>query len=259
MHPDWHKYGLLHQKKQRRKLGQFMVEGVRLCREVISSGYPITIAFFDETFRDSEVWSEFQEAILRRATPFRFLKPANFKKLANTQTPQGVLFILPIAPPANIAEEAKNWRTVILLENLQDPGNVGTLIRTADWFGMDAVLLSPECVDLYNPKTIRSSMGSVFHLPVIQIEDTVSTLMLLKKSGFSIVAATTEAESNIDLKPENPVVVILGSEAEGISKPIEKMADFSYSITGRGQAESLNVAVAGGIIMEKLSRSIPLF
>ena len=102
-------------------------------------------------------------------------------------------------------------------------------------------------------------MGSIFHLPVIPIEDTVNTVNLLKQAGFSIIAATTKAQDEGIQPPQYPAALILGSEAGGIRESVLQMADFRYSITGSGRAESLNVAVAGGIIMEKLSRGISLF
>ena len=136
-----------------------------------------------------------------------------------------------------------------------DPGNVGTLIRTADAFGADAVILSDDTVELYNPKVVRSTMGSIFHLPIFDETDLEKTLPELKKRNFKILGTDVREGKSLDrVDFSGKICVLIGNEAEGLNKKLLPLLDDIVQIPIRGKAESLNAAVAGGIILYEATR-----
>jgi TrmH family RNA methyltransferase len=140
------------------------------------------------------------------------------------------------------------------LENIQDPGNLGTIIRSADAFGAKAIFVSQESTDVYSDKTLRSTMGSLFHLPVVDNVNIEELLYLMKKEKFTVFAASLKGKKSIDdLKILSKSVFIIGNEANGIKQETEKSADILFKIPMPGKAESLNAAVAASIIMYELS------
>ncbi|HAO52588.1 TPA: RNA methyltransferase, partial [Candidatus Magasanikbacteria bacterium] len=142
---------------------------------------------------------------------------------------------------------------IICLDAIKDPGNLGTIIRTADWFGFKNILLSEDTVDVYNPKTVRSTMGSIFHVQIAKTGNLLNTLEKLKKDyEYKIYSLDLEGDSHKKMKQEAKAIYIFGSESQGLRSDLEKIVDKSYSIAGNGQAESLNVAISAAIIMAQL-------
>ena len=251
MSKSWKEYKKLRQKKYREEQQLFLVEGIRLCREALLSGWRVEAAFISEEFNEHPVFNEFTEYFKQRKITPRILSPAHFKQLADTETPQGVLLIMPI-PPEQLREKNsfRNKKFVLLLDGIHDPGNMGTLLRTADWFGVDLVLSSPDSVDFFNPKVVRASMGSIFHLPVAQSENLPKTVQTLQEHGFYIIATAVQSRQKLEkVTPHPPLGVILGSEDRGVSPRLQQMANRTVQIRKFGEAESLNVAVAGGILL----------
>ena len=143
----------------------------------------------------------------------------------------------------------------MLLEDLRDPGNLGTIIRTAEGAGMDAVIMSKETVDLFNPKVVRSTMGSIFRVPFFYVEDMMQTVKELQGKGVSVVATDLQGKNDYDGEryPDKTAIVI-GNEAKGISVEMRESADILIKIPMCGQLESLNASVAAGIMMYELFR-----
>lgn len=246
----WKNYTHLLTKRGRSKDRKFIVEGVRLCREVLLSDWKIETAFISEDFQSSQDWTELHGHLEKKNIPFTILKNANFKKLSDTEHPQG--FALVIAPPDFETEDLELNRInfLIILEGIRDPGNLGTIIRSADWFGAGAVALSGDCVELYNPKVIRSTMGSVFHLPVFEVKKLKQFIKKLKEKSFFIIATSVSAEMDLEkCQFKKPAALILGGEVQGISSDLQKEADAVVKIRKFGKAESLNVAQAGAIAL----------
>ncbi|MEK6565945.1 MAG: RNA methyltransferase, partial [Bacteroidota bacterium] len=134
-----------------------------------------------------------------------------------------------------------------------DPGNLGSIVRCCDWFGVDALLLSQGCVELHNEKVVRSSTGSLFHVQVVEDVDCSDVLHQLKKQSFAIIATAGDAPSEYTkIDPARKICLIFGSEAHGVSKEVHKTADLIVKIPKFGQAESLNVGVTCGIILAHL-------
>ena len=225
----------LHQKKYRKSA--YLIEGWHLFEEAVQAGVTIEKIFALESYRDQlaafpqTVWVS--EEILR--------------DLADTQTPQGIVAVIQkeeVGPPD--FSQGK----FLFLEDVQDPGNVGTMIRTADAAGLTGVIVSDKSADIYSLKTLRSMQGSHFHLPIYRMP--VATFVEgAKKSDLPILATTLSRESKDyrELSPLEDFVLVMGNEGQGISPIMAESANQLVHIGMKGRAESLNVAVAAGILM----------
>jgi len=255
---SWKQYQKLHQKKYRQEMHLFPVEGTRLCREALDSGWKIEAAFFNDDFGGHPDFKEFQRLLSGRNIEIQTIGSENFRRLAATENPQGILLVveMPDSPPSPELL-LRDKKFVLVLDAIRDPGNMGTLLRTADWFGVQLVISTPDSVDLYNDKVIRSSMGSCFHLPNFEAANPDEIVTLLKKGRFQIVGTAVQGGMPVNsLKLNPPVALVLGSEAEGMSPHFQEIADTTVSIPKFGKAESLNVAIAGGILMSNLAPQI---
>jgi TrmH family RNA methyltransferase len=174
-------------------------------------------------------------------------------RISDTETPQGIFAVVNIK-----ADEAKPEGDLILaLDAVQDPGNVGTLIRTAAWFGIRTILFGEGSADPYSPKVVRSSQGALFSVACLTKTDLTTALGDLKKQGYIVHAAMLDpaARSLYSVAPAKRSVVLLGNEAHGVSPQIERMADVKLLIPRYGEGESLNVAVSGAIVLAEFRRA----
>lgn len=177
-----------------------------------------------------------------------------FESLSETQTPQGVGGVFNIPEISiNDIHDAKN---IVLLENLQDPGNMGTIIRTADAAGFDAVICSRGCVDVYNSKVLRSTVGSIFHIKIIQYDDEAYTAaLLLKNMNFKLYCAHPRGENSCFKQAfSDKNVIVIGNEANGISDNMLNNCDVTVTIPMPGKAESLNASVAAALMIYEIVR-----
>lgn len=176
-------------------------------------------------------------------------------KLSDTVTAQGIVCVAKTKSltPKDLWEW--NLKVIVALDGIRDPGNVGTLIRTADALGIDAVILSGETMELYNPKVVRSSMGSVFHLPVFDEVDLEKAIPQLKKRKFKILGTDVKEGTSVEkLNSSGRICLLIGGEAEGLDRRLLKLCDRTIHIPTSGPAESLNVAVAGGILLYEVMK-----
>lgn len=187
------------------------------------------------------------------------LAPHLFERLSDMKSHQGVIAI--VRPPSVSLEkllESLNQALVrlLLLEDVQDPGNVGTLIRTADALGFQGVLLTESTATIYNPKTVAASMGSIFHIPIVELRDDFGLFAdEMKRQGFILVASDIDGDNLASGRPQAPkLVLMMGNEGKGLSKEALSLADISVRIPMIGKAESLNVASAGAILMWEIVR-----
>ena len=226
----------LKQKKYRDRTGLFIVEGERLISEC-EPEYVLAREDFDgELGRYKKVYTTTN---------------AVFDKISDTVTPQGILGVCKI-PEYDLKDINKEKSFIIILDRVADPGNLGTIIRTADAAGADAVILSEGCADPYNLKTIRSTMGSIFHLPVYR---NVALCDFLKNSGLKTFAAHLKGEKSLyETDMTGNIGIIIGNEANGISGEVSDMAEGLVKIPMPGKAESMNAAVAAGIMIYEAVR-----
>lgn len=236
----------LHQKKYREEYGEYFVEGIKLVKEAIDEHKTvikiiICREFLKEHFEDEGYDVEYVDEKV-------------FSYISDTQTPQGILAIIKID---NHQQELGN--TIFALDNIQDPGNLGTIIRTLDCAGINTLLLSEGTVDLYNPKVIRSTMGAIYRVNVLENLDLKIKLEELKKQGYKVVITSLDAKiSHYDLDFNEKYVVVIGNEAKGVSKEIQDMADIKVIIPMLGRTESLNASVAASIIAYEKVRNVQL-
>lgn len=235
----------LNQKKYRQEYGCFIVEGKKGVMEAIEAGQKIIQLVMTNEFAYKEPYfAKEQEKLI--------IKENDFARLAETVTPSGIAAIIEL--PKNNLSLTKDFKTIAILEDIRDPGNFGTMIRTADWFGLDAILTIGGA-DPYQAKVVRSSMGSIFHLPIIQIEDVKTDLNKLKDYGFEIIVTRPELANDKQTKNNFlKTALVFGNESRGTSSFIDQLADGSLSIPKYGQAESLNVAVSFGILLDRIKR-----
>ena len=240
---------LVQKSKARRSEGLYVVEGIRMFREAPAD--KIQAVYVSESFAAKP---ENLKALAGRQ--YEVLADSVYAHVSDTKTPQGILVVLKMNkyPPADIL--AGNERPLILvLENIQDPGNLGTMFRTGEGAGISGIIMDRNTVDVYNPKTIRSTMGSIYRVPFIIADDLKATVEGLKKSGISVYAAHLEGSVPYD-QPDytKGSAFMIGNEGNGLTAELTKAADKYIRIPMGGQLESLNAAMAAGILMYEANR-----
>ena len=225
----------LHQKKYRKSA--YLIEGWHLFEEAVQAGVTIEKVFALESYRDQ--LAAFPQTI--------WVSEEILLDLADTQTPQGIVAVI---QKEEVGLPDLHQGKYLFLEDVQDPGNVGTMIRTADAAGFTGVIVSDKSADIYSLKTLRSMQGSHFHLPIYRMPLT-SFVEEAKKSDLPILATTLSRDSKDyrELSSLENFVLVMGNEGQGISSVIAESADQLVHIGMKGRAESLNVAVAAGILM----------
>lgn len=225
----------LHQKKYRKSA--YLIEGWHLFEEAVQAGVTIEKVFALESYRDQ--LAAFPQTI--------WVSEEILLDLADSQTPQGIVAIV---QKEEVGLPDLHQGKFLFLEDVQDPGNVGTMIRTADAAGFTGVIVSDKSADIYSLKTLRSMQGSHFHLPIYRMP-LVSFVEEAKKSNLPILATTLSRESKDyrELSSLENFVLVMGNEGQGISSVMAESADQLVHIGMKGRAESLNVAVAAGILM----------
>lgn len=243
----------LRQKKYRDRENAYLIEGTKLLDEAVRSDVPLLDVYA------TDAWLE-QEAELAGKLPCEItpVTPEVLKLLSAMVTPEGVVAVAQMSDTADdarllesLAEQAKPGTSYVILEDVQDPGNLGTIIRTADAAGYDLVVLTEKCADAYGEKALRASMGSVFHLPVLRTGRLDAFLESLREASFEIVGSSLQGEV-IDFcqaHPSEKSALILGNESRGMSSMAAGYCTRLVKIPIYGQAESLNVAVAAGILL----------
>ena len=231
----------LKEKKGREAQQAFLVEGTRMVRESLASSFTVSAVLLREDFVPDFPLPENVRT---------FLLPEHvFQSVCDTKTPQGVAAVLSLQ-----THEACGPR-LLALDGVQDPGNVGTIVRTADAAGFDGVLFSPDCADLFSPKVLRSTMGSVFRLGFSFPASLADALEQLKKDGYSVLSSQLDGEPFYDRKNvSSSFVLVIGNEGNGVSDAVRKTATHRLRLPMNGGAESLNAAVAAGIMMYDLVR-----
>lgn len=237
----------LGQKKYRDRLGQTLVEGVRSVEAAVQAGAPLVDLVVTEAAQEIARVQALLEAM---TGPVYVVAEREIAWLSEVATSQGVLAV--VETHWFPEEHLSTLDTVLALDGVQDPGNVGTLLRTAAWFGVEAVLAGPGTADLYHPKVVRAAMGGLWDVHRARTNDLSAVLDVLRQHGFSRYGADLNGTAARYWTPAKPSVLVLGSEAHGLSAAVQATLDERVAIrggTGRAGTESLNVAVAGGIIL----------
>jgi TrmH family RNA methyltransferase len=193
------------------------------------------------------------EELRRKRVPLQEAHPRDLEALSDTETPQGIIAV------ADFAALRPNWNAasyVVLIDCVQDPGNVGAILRTSAALGLDAVVLGKGTCDAYNPKVVRAAAGALLRLPLETGEDLASKIHFLRTKGFSVVATTPLAKLTLaQAKLRKKVALLFGNEGAGVGKSLLDLADATVRIPMRGKVESLNVAVSHGLLTYELLRA----
>lgn len=242
-------------KKGRKSQGRFLIEGLHLCEEIANSNWETESVLFTSSFQNSPAGKKLLQKFERRKIKTTPVKSDVVKKLSDTVTPQGIICVAKIKKIPSDRLWSKGSNIILALDAIRDPGNVGTLIRTADAFGIDGVILSSDSAELYNPKVVRSTMGSIFHLPIFDDFDLEKILPKLKKLNFKIYGTDAKEGKDFDkLDCSGKICILVGSEAKGLSKRLFPLSDEIIQIPTYGKAESLNASVAGGILLYEMTK-----
>lgn len=241
----------LQEKKYRREFEEFTVEGVKGVKEALLSEMEVVLIIIDGKLREEPEMLEIINLADEHEAVVEFCGRLDIDNIKTTETFPGVMAV--VDRPDYGSEDLVNSSPIIALDGLKDPGNLGTIIRTADWFGIKNIILSEDTVEPYNPKVVRSTMGSIFRVKIFESTNIVHTLtQLITKEGYAVVALDMNGQNLDKLKHSKKTIYIFGSESHGVSHKLDNLITERYTIPGKGNAESLNVAVAAGILMSKI-------
>lgn len=233
----------LKERKGRRESGCFLVEGRKMVEEALQSGFPVEALLLAEDFPAQEM------QLPDGQIPVYLLPPHVLAAVCDTKTPQG------IAAVVRICQQTALGKHIVVLDGVQDPGNVGTIIRTADAAGMSGVLLSTQCADVFSPKVLRATMGSIFRMGICVSENLPQELMYLRENGYSILSSQLDGEPFYERHSVGEqFALIIGNEGNGVSDAVSATATHRVRLPMRGGAESLNAAIAAAIMMYELMR-----
>ncbi|MEZ0454383.1 TrmH family RNA methyltransferase [Sphingobacterium thalpophilum] len=233
----------LQNKKYRKQHGLFIVEGIKSVAEFVSSSYQVESIFYtgDANTKVGKISHNIKSYALTEA---------EFQKISTLKSPQGILALVKLPAAQRLdTVDLKNSFTIVL-DDVQDPGNLGTIIRTAEWFGISHIICSVGTVDAYNPKVVQATMGS---LARIQIHYT-DIQKLIAETQLPVYGALLRGQSIYQMDWGNEGLIVMGNEGNGISAAIENLVDHAVTIPRIGQAESLNVAVATTVFCSEIAR-----
>ena len=238
----------LKEKKHRIKSNKYLIEGLRFVEEAIKSKVSIDSIIFTESFKEKnpDLFLKINENI-----KLIQMNEALLKQLCSTENPQGIVGVINMQN-----KELKSGELVVLVDKVQDPGNMGTIIRSAHAAGAAGIVMTKGTVDIYNDKTLRSTMGSIFYIPIVE-DDSLDFVKSLKKEGYKLVVSSLQGKNNFfEENLQGKVMIAVGNEGKGVSDEVYDIADIKVKIPMPGEAESLNVAVATSImIYEKIRQS----
>ncbi len=241
-------------KKNREELGLFFIEGLRFVSEALMESWHVKYVLMSDSFASNENNSQLISIIIDKNIKSFVVTDKLFSELSETSSPQGILAVM-LSQKFEVNDLIKNNSFIVILDSVQDPGNLGTIIRTADAAGAAGIIMSKGCVDLFNPKVLRSTMGSIFHLPIAVDCDLVKSIQMLKEHGIKTFAAHLSGEiSYFACNLRDNCAIIVGNEANGISDDVAGTADFLVKIPMPGKAESLNASVAAGLLIYEALR-----
>lgn len=246
---------LLADAKYRRESGRFAIEGVRLCRDAVRSGVKVEVFLY--TPKAARQYAEALEEMGTACGGGMEIAEELSDYMADTAAPQGVYGICRVLDNRPACDTMKTAGRLLGLEDIQDPANLGAVIRTAEALGLEGLLLSAGCCDPYNPKVLRASMGGVFRLPLYPVGEMAAAVERLRLAGRRCFACVPDGEAasicSIQWRPED--VCLIGNEGNGLREATTAACDGRITIPMAGRAESLNAAMAAGIVMWETMRA----
>ncbi len=241
----------LKEKKYRNQYGQYLVEGVKLVKEALEEKAIIKHIIMNEEAKSSNLLEKHlkNELLARECIQ---VPNSIFKILSEVENPQGIIAV--IQKPDTDRQIDMSQDILLALDDIQDPGNLGTILRTADSIGLTQILISKGTTDPYNAKVIRSTMGAIFRVKIIECENLVETLKTCQQNKYDIMVTSLGAKQSIYEVNLKRKVIVMGNEANGVSQEILDLADEKVIIPMLGKTESLNVSVATSVILYEYVR-----
>jgi len=244
----------LSRKKYRDKYGEYVIEGSKIIEHAVETGAKLTSIFITEDFYNHSGENSILRDVFEKMETY-IVPEKLFKEISTTDTPQGILGIVKKEDFQLEDILIREDLLIVVLDRLQDPGNIGTIIRTADAAGADCVLVDKGCVDVYNPKTVRASMGSIFNIPVINVEDILKLLDLLIEKDVEIISTVLDTNTYYyDVDYGRRVAVLIGNEGSGLANELIEKSHWKVKIPILGKAESLNASIASSIVIYEIQR-----
>ena len=241
----------LKEKKYRDLENAYIIEGIKLVKEAIYENAKIRQIIMCENYADNK---EIDKETLYEISKYNLIYVTEkvFNTITDVKTPQGIIAI--VEKNNSTCEINYSEEIIIALDDVQDPGNLGTIIRTADSANLKQIILSKNSADPYNPKVVRSTMGGIFRVNIIEVDNLEETLKQTQKNGFKVMVTVLDTQKSIYDVNYNKKVIIIGNEANGISKAIQNIADEKVKIPMLGKTESLNASVAAGVMIYEYVR-----
>lgn len=244
----------LKSRKHREAKNMYFIEGIRFVEEALREKVKIDKIFVSEKLECVNGGKEILKTVNERKLDYFILSHKLFKEISDTDNPQGILAQIEMEK-YSLEDIIYDNNFLVVLDAIQDPGNMGTIIRTADAAGATGVILSQGCVDVYNPKVLRSTMGSVFHVPIYNSSDILKDLKYIKDKKAVICASHLEGKTAYyNLDNADNIAVVIGNEARGIRDDIKDISDVLVKIPMKGRVESLNASIAAGLLMFEIMR-----
>ena len=241
----------LKDKKERDLSNEYIIEGIKLIQEAIQENAKIKqIIICDDCEKTESIPKDLMYEIAKQECIYVTNKI--FETITEVMNPQGILAIIEKQSKEIQIDDKQD--IILALDDIQDPGNLGTILRTADSIGLTQILVSKGTADCYNPKVVRSTMGAIFRVKIIECEDLVKILKEIKKHKFEIVVSSLQTDNSIYDINYHKKVIVIGNEANGVKKEIQDLADKKIKIPMLGKTESLNASVATGIILYEYIR-----
>ena len=241
----------LKEKKYRDETGTYIIEGIKVIEEAIEEKQAIKkIVICDECLKSEEIDQKFKYEIAKYDCVY--VNKKVFDGLTSVTTPQGMLAV--IEKPDLHKKIDYDSDILLVLDDIQDPGNLGTILRTADSVNLKQIIVSKGTADAYNPKVVRSTMGAIFRVSIIESENLEKTIKEIKAKKFKVVVTSLDTDNSIYNIQYQKKAIVMGNEANGVSKEIQDLADYKAKIPMIGRTESLNAAVATGVVLYEYVR-----
>lgn len=241
----------LKDKKYRDESNEYVVEGVKLVEEAVKENAKIKqIIVCEDTTRTYEIPTHIMLEIAR----YECISVSNkiFNIITQVTNPQGIMAI--IEKNAQNAKIDYTQDIIVVLDDVQDPGNLGTILRTVDSIGLNQIIVSKGTADAFNSKVVRSTMGAIFRIKIIEVENLAQAIKEMRKHHFKLMVTSLQTKNSIYDIDFNKKIIVIGNEANGVSKEIQDMADEKAKIPMLGRTESLNASVAAGVVMYEYVR-----
>ena len=241
----------LKEKKYRDEYNEYVVEGVKIVEEAIKENAKIKqVIVCNDTTKTYEIPTHIMLEIAK--FDCIYVSDKIFNYITQVTNPQGIMAI--IEKQDENMQIDYNQDIIVMLDDVQDPGNLGTILRTVDSIGLNQIIVSKGTADSFNSKVVRSTMGAIFRVKIIEEEDLIKTIKELRKHHFKLLVTSLQTENSIYDIDFSKKIIVIGNEANGVSKEIQDLADEKAKIPMLGRTESLNASVAAGIVMYEYVR-----